>query len=488
MNDPVVETVSLRDLAFIFFKHAWSVLGIVIVTLLGTAIYLYGFHKNVYDVSAKIMVRPAEAQQPPTALVDSAAPEVNYHFDDTGPEIAIFQSHEVVGAVVDKFHLDDDSIPPPNPGIFSHVKWAYKVSKRFVTDTVSNVLIAVGLKERLSKREIAIDLLNKAFVTSAAKDTNVIDLHALLPARENSGAILNEWIAEYQRFRLEIYRGEAGSNFFGQQALAARQKLTQAEDSLRTFDDTYKLSDPAREEQILLDEIARAEGALEDTQIAARQVDDRLEAFQREQSHPDPQFLVMASPERDSLLGSILLDLENLERERDKLRLTDLDSSERMQNNRAQFRELLASAVAHLQSIAKQRHDEVADRAQAVAALHERLSIVHDKQTDQSRLRRDVSVDETEYTFVQKRYQEAQADAGLRAANVGDVVVVSSAVDPLAPSGTRKSIVFGIALVAGLLVALAWITIAEFFDDGVYSTKTAERVLGSRVLNIPEAA
>ena len=487
MNEPVVEAVSLRDLALIFFKHARSVAAILILTLVGTAVYVYGFRHDVYDVSAKILVRPAQAQSPPASMVESAAPEVNYHFDDTGPEIALFQSHEVVGAVVDHFHLDDDSIPPPKPGIFSHLRYIYKVSKHYVSDAYSNLLIAVGLKERLSRREIAISQLGEAFVTSAAKDTNIIDLHVLFPARKDSGAILNEWIAEYQSFRLKVYQGESGSGFFEKQTEAARQKLLTDEDTLRKFDDTYKLSDPAREEQILLDEIARAEQGLEDAQIAARQVEDRLDAFHREQTHADPQFLVMASPERDSLLSSILLDLENLQREQDRLRLTDLDSSERMQNNRAQFHELLASAVAHLQSLAKQRRDEVTDRTQVVAGLRERLSVVHDKQTDQGRLRRDVAVDESEYTYVEKRYQAALADSRLRAANTGDVVVISSAVDPLAPTGTRKYVIFLVALVAGVLVSLAWITVAEFFDDGIYTPKVVERALGTRVITVAEA-
>ena len=488
MTDTLVETVSVRDLALIFFKHAWSVLAILVLTLAGTAIYLYGFRETVYDVTAKILVRPAEAQQPPTSLIDSAAPEVNYHFDDTGPEIALFQSRDVMGAVVDKYHLDDDSIAPPNPGVFSHLKYGYKVTKRFFTDLVNNALIAIGLKERLSKREIAISRLDKAFVTAAARDTNILELHVLFPDRKGAGEILNDWIEEYQRYRLEVYKGEAGSSVFKQQVQDARQKLLHAEDALRQFDDTYDLSDPAREEQILLDENARAEGSLEEAQIAAKQVDDRLAAFLQEQSHPNPEFLVMASPERDSLLSSILLDLENLDRQRDQLRLTDLDSSERIQNNRAQFRALLASAVALLQSQAKQRHDEVGGRSQVVSALRERLRIVHDKQTDQGRLKRDAAVDESEFTMVEKRYEEALANAGLRAANTGDVVVISPAVDPLAPSGTRKSVIFAIALVAGILVSLAWITIAEFFDDGIYTPKVAERVLGSRVHTITEVA
>lgn len=483
-----METISPRDLALIFFKHVWAVAAILLLTMVGTAIYLYGFRQSVYDVNAKILVKPSESQQPPASLIDSAAPEVNYHFDDTGPEIALFQSHEVIGAVVDKFHLDDDSIPPPDPGIFSHIRYGYKSVKRFCTDAVSNLMIAVGLKERLSKREIAIAQLDKDFVTAAAKDTNIVELHVLLPSRQGSGEILNDWIAEYQRFRLDVYKGEAGNNVFRQQVEDSRQKLIHKEDELRSFDDTYKLSDPLREEQVLLEQIAHSEEGLQDAQIAAAQVDDRLQAFQREQSHPEPQFLVMASPERDTLLGNILLDLEALERERDKLRLTDLDSSERMQNNRTQFTELLASAVAHLQSLAKQRHDEVSDRKQAVSTLHDRLSVVHDKLTDEGRLRRDASVDEAEYVIVEKRYAEALANTGLRAANAGDVVVVSPAVDPLAPSGTRKSIIFGIALVAGILVALAWITVAEFFDDRIYTAKAAERVMGARVLVLEETA
>ena len=44
------------------------------------------------------------------------------------------------------------------------------------------------------------------------------------------------------------------------------------------------------------------------------------------------------------------------------------------------------------------------------------------------------------------------------------------------------------ALAAGILVALLWLTLAEFFDNGVYTTAQLENILNAPVIAVPDRA
>jgi capsular polysaccharide biosynthesis protein len=67
---------------------------------------------------------------------------------------------------------------------------------------------------------------------------------------------------------------------------------------------------------------------------------------------------------------------------------------------------------------------------------------------------------------------------------IGNVVIVERATDPLAPYGVRKLTLLGIAFALIVCAALAWITIAEFFDHGVYTAATLQEQVDAPVLAV----
>jgi len=478
-----------RDLALVFFKRKWTAIFIVIVTILAMAGYMFLIREDSYQVTARLMVRGAQSQEPPPNLSDNAMAIGGYRFQEVGSEAEILESTELVKRIVDQFHMDQpDTDKPPEQGLLRKTRYYLKAAMRKIRDGYSELMISFGLKERLSRREQAIAQLQKGFSATPVKDTNVILLTLDLPVRVGSSDVLNAWIELYQRFRAEIYRGRTGQEFFLDEMNQAKAQLTTAEDAVRSFDGQNQLSDPAKEEQVLLDRLALAQQNLREAQIAQQQVEGRLGAFSKEATKPDPQFVVLGSGERDTLLSGLLMDLAGLQRERERLRLTDLDSSSRIVNNRAQFDQLLEMATKHLNSLLEQRKEETAVRTNAVKEISDRLQSVHFLQTEQSRLRRNIVTTEAEYMTFVKRYEDAKATAGLDQARTGQVAVVASAIDPLTPAGIRKSYLLLAALAGGIFIALFWITLAEFLDNGVYTPAHLENILNAPVIAIPERA
>jgi capsular polysaccharide biosynthesis protein len=46
----------------------------------------------------------------------------------------------------------------------------------------------------------------------------------------------------------------------------------------------------------------------------------------------------------------------------------------------------------------------------------------------------------------------------------------------------RKTTILGLALLAAVLAALSWVTVAEFFDNRVYRIEELEKIVPVRVL------
>jgi uncharacterized protein involved in exopolysaccharide biosynthesis len=478
-----------RDLALVFFKRGRIAVSIVIVTVLATAAYAFLIREDSYLVTARLMVRGSQSQEPPPNLSDASMAVGGYRFQEVGAEAEILQSSELVTRIVDRLHMDRPAkLNLPSHGVLSICVYHLKAALRNLRDTWSELMISAGLKERLSRREQAIARLQKSFSATPVKDTNVILLTLDLPYRVDASRVLNAWIDFYQRFREELYRGRTGQEFFLDELNRSKAKLTAAEDAERGFDGQNQLSDPAKEEQVLLEQLAQAQQSLRESRIAQELVEGRIAAFSREAGKADPQFVVLGSGERDTLLSGLLMDLAGLQRERERLRLTDLDSSARIVNNRAQFQQLLDMATRHLNSLLQQRQEETAVRAGAVRDIGERLQSVHFLQTEQSRLKRNVATTEAEYLTFMRRYEEARATAGLDRARIGQVAVVASAIDPLTPAGIPKSYLLLAALAAGMLAALLWLTLAEYFDNGVYTPAHLENILNAPVIAVPAHA
>ena len=482
MTEAAAYRPSARDIALVFFKRKWSAIAIVMVALLATSFWMFFIREETYQVSAEIMVRGAQAQEPPPNLSDANMALGGYRFQEVGPEAQILASTELASRIVDRFHMDQPSELLQGPGTLGAIRFHLKEKVRGWKAWYRETMISIGFKERLSPREEAIAGIRKAFSAVPVKDTNIIALKLSLPVRKGSSEVLNAWIELYQQYRAEIYLGRAGQDFFQDRVAQANANLAAAEDQLRSFDGHNRLSDPSKEEQVLLEQVANAERSYQEAQIAQQQVETRIAAFAKEAGKPDPAFVVLGSGEKDTLIGDLLIQLATLERERERLRLTDLDTSPRIENNRAQFQEVLEMATKHLNAVLDQRKRETMERSVALRGLQSRLAAVHSLGIDQTRLKRNIAKGEIEYMALSKRYNEARATSELDQSKIGQVAVISRAVDPMMPAGTPKFYLLLAALIGGILLALLWITLAEFFDDGIYTASALENKLHAPVI------
>src|SRR5262249_48806067 len=173
--------------------------------------------------------------------------------------------------------------------------------------------------------------------------------------------------------------------------------------------------------------------------------------------------------------------LADLQREREKLRMTELDTGDRIQNNRQQFARVAAMLSNNLRSALAEKEQQAGLRKRAYDNLQEQLKQLHDKQTQWADLKRQTQDGESAYQLFRRKLDEAAANDAMQQQRIGNVAIIERASDPLAPGGMRKTTLLGIAVLACVLAALVWVTIAEFFDHGIYKVETLQLEIGAPV-------
>jgi uncharacterized protein involved in exopolysaccharide biosynthesis len=482
LAESLLPETSIRDLAFVFFKRKWSIVAIIVMTMVGAVVWLWFIRDDAYAVTAKVLVKLGQEQAPPATLVGQNPEVIGYRTTEVNSELDIFQSTELIGIVVDRLGLDKPRPPAPVPTKFiPRIRYEGKQLVRRIKDWQDELLITLGLRERLTPREKVIAQFQAGLTVMPQRDSNVFIAQLKLPERVGSSVILKALLDDYQVFRAKVYQGQGGDVFLDKLEQTGSD-LRAAEQQQQDFEKAGNITEFSKQEEVLLEQIARARNILKDAESAYQESASKVENLDRELRKPEPNLGAVGEFDRESFPGTILRQLSDLDREREKLRSTDLDSSERLQSNRRQFLTLADLLAANLRSTMGEKKSTYELREAALDNLQSELESLHGKQMQLDGLKRKKTELEGIYTFYRKKVEELSATSALERKQISNVAVIQYPSDPLQPEGMRKTVLLGLCALVAVFVAIVWVAIAEFFDHRVYRREDVERHLKAPVL------
>ena len=472
--EDLIPQISARDLALILFKRKWSIVLVILGTMLAFFAWLFLIHDDIYVVSSKVLVKIGREQAPPPSVMGATPLVIAYRSQDVNSEIDIFQSTDSIAKVVDEFHLDQP-VPEPVPvGLLARSKYAVKHAMKSVKDWYEEMMIRVGLRDRLTPREKVIYGLKLGLQVRAQKDSNVFVAELALPNRVGAARVLNRLVDHYLELRQQVFHvKELG--FFETAASGASADLENAETRLQNFEVAGGISELDKQEGILLEHIAAARAAWKEADYARQEFAGRITRLEEELKKPDPNLAAVSEFGHEGFQQNVINQLAELQRDREKLRMTELDTGDRIQNNRQQFRALAEMLSANVRTALEEKEQQTNLRRAAYDTLQNQLQQLHSKSMQWADLKRKARDQENTYLVYRKKLEEASADGAMQQLRIGNVAVIERATDPLAPAGMRKTMLLGLALVAAFLAALVWVTIAEFFDHRVYTVEQLQR-------------
>lgn len=487
--DSLLPQVSVRDLVFILFKRKRSILSILLATMVAGTVWIGIVRDDLYEVSAKVLVKLGQEQATPPTVLGGPPMVVGYRRADVNSEVDIMQSTEVLGRVVDLLGLDKAAPPRPVPAEpIPRIRHTLKARVQGVKDWFNEALIDLGFRVRLAPRESAIALLQGGLSVRAPRESNIVVVELIVGTREGASVILNTLLDVYQRFRVKLHQDPGAVPFFEAEASSAGERLRAAEAELQRFEAGGDITALQKQKEVLLGQIAEAQSLVTQARLDLDEATAKVQRFEQEVKKGEPNFAALGAFKKDAFPQNLLLQLADLQKERERLRMTDLDGGLRIQNNRSQFDLLLGMLASNLRSVRAEAQAEYWARAAAVAALQARVRALHGREAEWTALKRKIKVVEEAYLFYRKKLEESSADATLRDRNIGNVVVAERAMDPFHTVGARKSTLLGLAAVLAVLAALAWVAVAEAFDDGVYTANALEAFMGVPVIAVLPAA
>jgi uncharacterized protein involved in exopolysaccharide biosynthesis len=479
-----IPQASLRDLFYVLFRRKWSFLFVLAATLFGAVFWLWVVRDDLYVTETKVLVKSGQEEAPPASIVGAGPMVVTYRSQNLNSEIDIFKSSEIIAQVVDKYHLDAPKPPAPVPTKFvARTRYRAKQLVRAIGDWRDELFIKIGLRERLTDREKTIGTLQQALNVGAQRDSNVFVAQLKLPERVGSSIVLSAILDEYLSFRSKMFSTQ-GHSVFQAEVQRNQGALQRADSDLQHFENTSDIATLEKQQEGLVDQIARARTILRDAQVAYEESSSKVRTLDSEIKKDNPNFGALGDFERESFPQSILRQLADLEKEREKLRMTDLDTTERVVNNRKQFRALAEMLAANLRSTMAEKQSEYEVRKAALVSLQDELTNLHSKQSEWAALKRRSAEAEGIYTFYRRKLEETSASDALEKNRVMNVAVIQHPMDPLQPDGMRKTMLLGIAMGFGFIAALAWISIAEFFDHRVYTIDQLTQHMKAPVLAV----
>jgi uncharacterized protein involved in exopolysaccharide biosynthesis len=475
---------SLLDMLRILFGRKWSVVVIISAAVLSALVYRLLIRGESYELQGKVLVKIGREQAPPAMIFGDRPMVVGYREQDVNSEIGILGSREVLERVVDKLRLDLPSVEEPPQGWIARLRFEAKGLVRRIKNAQKELMIWIGLAERLTPREEAVFLLSQSLKVEPMTESNILVVRQQTPVRKGSSTLLNTLLDCYVEFRVEAFRDPSAVDFLTEQCEQSRRQLEEQEKRLHDFEAENQIVaiDKQLEETMRQSEIAQSQ--LTEAGILLADASLKLEKFRSSAPLTQVPFASLGEFDERSYPETLQKQLTELELERIRLMLTESSDGRISQNNRQQFDTLTGLISSHLQAVLDERRAEAELRSETLREWKRKEKSLHEARATWHELDRDVRLKEESYALFAKKLEEAKATASLDKARVGNVAIVERAFDPIIPSGPRLSIFLGVALALGVLASLAWVSLLEFFDHRVHTEEVLHRNLSAPVLAV----
>jgi uncharacterized protein involved in exopolysaccharide biosynthesis len=342
---------------------------------------------------------------------------------------------------------------------------------------VDDTMVRMGLRDKTPPRDRAINILKAGLKVKAEKESNVFSAEMSLPQKHASAFVLNRLLDMYLEFRPKLYQNK-GVEFFESGVKRNSTDLAKAEQDIQKFESDGDISVLQEQQLQLVRQIGQSQAAVKDAELAVKDSTYRVAQLDTELKKDEPNLGTLGDFERDSFPNSILRQIAQLQQEREALRMTQLDSGEKIQNNRQQFKILVGMLAANLRTTLAIKKDDLSARDQTLKGLQTQLSSLHEKQMNWLAMHRISGAKEESLQFYRRKLEEATAADALERLRIGNVIVIQPAVDLLQPVGLRKTVLFSLAATVSLLAAIVWICVLELFDHRIYKPEQLESQLG----------
>jgi len=479
-----LEGKSFKDYLLLVQKNLLPFLIILIVSLVVTVLYVLRL-PDIYvsETSVKISKSGGSVLQ--------TAPLLG--FGDLGNdrminnEIEVLKSFDlrkiIAKALIDSFAQSTAK---------DDFKLLHKLESEFGSDN-KTLLKSPNLEELLEK---IVDIEQK-------RGLDIVDISAESPSPREAALVAALYAKIYRTYNLEINREQLSfvRDFLDQQRSEKKIQLSQAEDTLRAFQEKGGIIALDEQSQTLIKQLSEFEAQMNAAKIELMASEEVLNKYKEELSKQDPKLAdYLASVTSETYITALQNQIAELQLNKDialaKLE-SGIDISQKVKEFDSKIKDLkekldekikvlkagiLASSPEEVRGISQKiieaevknqsLRSSVASLSALVRKYEERFNKLPKTTIELARFQRTRESLEKLFTLIEEKYQEALINEQSQA---GNVLIIDNARVPTGPSKPNRLLMMLVGLLIGSGLAFGYVLVKDYFDDKVNSPEDIEK-------------
>ena len=435
-NECLVEDeINLRDYINVILKYKRLIITIFLISTFVTAV-LSSLKPKVYQATTLVMITPSKIR---IALASSGG---------------LFYAGEV------EVEAEGGANFNPMVSLSTHEELLRS------NEVLQKVISKVSLVDSFGK-EITPYALSKKVEIERVENTNIIRLLVKDNSPKEAKKIADVWAREYIEYSQKLISEEikGTGSFIADQFDIAKQSLMQAEEEIKDFKNNYKLDLMKAELEIKKGKINGERKELINSDLALKTKQITLKELKKEIEGED-EFIIISKAITDEALWQQTLkgkDASSLENKKLKSEMVNpiyQNLKERIVNLNIETN-VLNSKIEYLETSIKQTNEEIGSLEKAT----------NQRQFELTQLKRQMDIYEKAYNSLSSKIEEVRI---IEAAQLDEVKIVSSAMEPSSAVAPKKKQMVAIAGIASIMFAVFLVFFIEFMRTSKPSDKSKD--------------
>jgi uncharacterized protein involved in exopolysaccharide biosynthesis len=445
----------VRDVLTVLFKH-WKLIVFLPIFIVVGVFFLNYLWPPTYESSALVkLVRGREVSQadPTVTPTGQEFTMVNMSVEDLNSALEILKSEDLLDKVVAELDLVND---PNFPYGDNPVRKPYLA----VRALINGVLNALHIRVDADPAERAKNQLRDALGAEPRRDSYVFEVTCRLGDPALAQVILNATLDEFRKLYIHVHStSQQGTDILTRSAAEIKAELEKAEAELLAKRKETNAGAIDTELELLNEQYAK-------TQQLIQQLEKWSDALSDTSFYTDP-VAILALETDSTVVREMQFRLSELMLEQNRVRQSLGENHPQVQSINAQVSIAysdLTNAIAKTLEQAQQRSESVDQRMDTLSEFKSEIEAGQ----------REVTVLSDAYERYRRNLQEAKLSKDLGDDGVSSVRIASQATLPSNPVTPNRLLNLGLAIVGGMVLALALAFFIEYLDHGLKTPEDVE--------------
>ena len=368
--------------------------------------------------------------------------------------------------------------------------WYQKITV-YISRAINKVLLALNLKEPLSKFDTSVKQLSNALKVEPVAMSSIILVKLRSEIQKESAFVLNQLMDTYIKHHNEMFSKDAGINFFDDQANEYKRKLKQTENQLKDLQIQWHIIDLETQYKAKIQQLSELDQELRHLEVLIDETEAEL-AMLRKGLKKDMEI----TKEMRGMPSIVELEkaLVPLYIERSEILKSFTKSSREYRNVDDQIRSIheqirnevgkaLKTEELELNGL-RAKHSSLSDKINETQAEANHLI---QKERFLNDLKRKVSLLQENYILYASKTEDARIHFERKKRNLASVSIAERATIPAIAAYPNVKLMLMIAIVVACFAAIGTPFILEFLDHRIKTSQEVENLLSLPVLcTIPE--